>query len=91
MFPQVHIQNSTLAGGVAIGTSADLMTQPFGALLVGTIAGVVSVLGYYYLTVSATVLFKTLCQNYDSIFFKCADAASKHVNKDLSLCKLLKK
>lgn len=49
---QVHIQNSSLAGGVAIGTSADLMAQPFGSLLVGTIAGVVSVLGYQYLTVS---------------------------------------
>uniref|UniRef100_A0A2P2I2S7 Rh-like protein n=2 Tax=Hirondellea gigas TaxID=1518452 RepID=A0A2P2I2S7_9CRUS len=49
-FDMVHIQNSTLAGGVAIGTSADLMAQPFGALLVGIIAGVVSVFGYYYLT-----------------------------------------
>lgn len=49
-FDMVHIQNSTLAGGVAIGTSADLMAQPFGALLIGIIAGVVSVLGYHYLT-----------------------------------------
>ena len=48
---QVHIQNSTLAGGVAIGTAADMMINPFGAMIVGSIAGTVSVLGYRYLTV----------------------------------------
>jgi len=46
----VHIQNSTLAGGVAIGTAADMMIHPFGAMIVGSIAGIVSVLGYRYLT-----------------------------------------
>jgi ammonium transporter Rh len=50
-FCQVHIQNSTLAGGVAIGTSADMMIHPFGAMIVGSISGTVSVLGYRYLTV----------------------------------------
>jgi len=49
-FDMVHVQNSTLAGGVAIGTSANLMIQPFGAMLVGSIAGVVSVVGYKYIT-----------------------------------------
>ena len=52
MFLQVHVQNSTLAGGVAIGTAADMMTEPWGAVLIGMIAGVISVLGYAYLTVS---------------------------------------
>lgn len=46
----VHIQNATLAGGVAVGTSADLLIQPYGAILIGMIAGIVSVLGYAYVT-----------------------------------------
>jgi len=50
-FFQIHIQNSTLAGGVAIGTLADMIIQPWAAILVGGVAGTVSVLGYRYLTV----------------------------------------
>ncbi|KAI0242304.1 Ammonium transporter Rh type B-B [Lamellibrachia satsuma] len=46
----VHIQNATLAGGVAIGTSADLMVRPWGAVLIGGIAGILSTVGYRYLT-----------------------------------------
>lgn len=46
----VHIQNSTLAGGVAIGTAADMMIHPWGAMIVGSIAGAISVLGYRFLT-----------------------------------------
>ncbi|XP_075233073.1 rhesus blood group-associated glycoprotein Rh50 isoform X2 [Lycorma delicatula] len=49
-FDMVHIQNSTIAGGVAVGTSADLMIQPYGALIVGVLAGTVSVVGYRYIT-----------------------------------------
>ncbi|XP_035897307.1 ammonium transporter Rh type A [Anopheles stephensi] len=46
----VHVQNSTLAGGVAVGSICNLLIHPFGALIVGVIAGVISVLGYRYLT-----------------------------------------
>nr|XP_031843773.1 ammonium transporter Rh type A isoform X2 [Nomia melanderi] len=49
-FNMVHIQNSTLAGGVAIGTAAGMMCEPVGALVVGSLAGLLSVLGYKYLT-----------------------------------------
>ncbi|XP_043590277.1 ammonium transporter Rh type A isoform X2 [Bombus pyrosoma] len=49
-FNMVHVQNSTLAGGVAIGTAAGMMCKPVGALVVGALAGLLSVLGYKYLT-----------------------------------------
>ncbi|XP_011688785.1 PREDICTED: ammonium transporter Rh type A isoform X3 [Wasmannia auropunctata] len=49
-FNMVHVQNSTLAGGVAIGTAAGMMCEPVGALVIGAISGVISVLGYKYLT-----------------------------------------
>ncbi|CAL8464160.1 g3695 [Coccomyxa elongata] len=49
-FDMVHIQNATLAGGVAIGSAANLMVGPGGALGVGILAGLISTLGYAYLT-----------------------------------------
>lgn len=47
----VHVQNSTLAGGVAVGSVCSMLIGPHGALLIGFISAVVSVLGYRYLTV----------------------------------------
>ncbi|XP_020893447.1 ammonium transporter Rh type A isoform X1 [Exaiptasia diaphana] len=46
----VHIQNATLAGGVAMGTVCNMVLYPFGAVIVGSLAGVISTLGYAYLT-----------------------------------------
>ena len=42
------IQNAVLAGGVAVGSSADLVIGPRASLIVGAIAGIVSVVGYKY-------------------------------------------
>ncbi|XP_030765050.1 ammonium transporter Rh type A [Sitophilus oryzae] len=45
-FNMVYVQNATLSGGVAIGASANLMVEPFGAILIGFLAGALSVFGY---------------------------------------------
>jgi ammonium transporter Rh len=45
-FRPVDIQNATLAGGVAIGCTANLNMGPFAALMIGLAAGIVSTAGY---------------------------------------------
>ena len=49
-FHMVEVQNSTLAGGVAIGAIANMTVDPYAAIIVGSVAGLVSVLGYQFLT-----------------------------------------
>lgn len=44
----VHIQNSTLAGGVAIGSAAALNIGPMGCILTGFAASAASVNAYKY-------------------------------------------
>ncbi|XP_073474550.1 ammonium transporter Rh type C isoform X2 [Aquarana catesbeiana] len=46
----VHIQNATLAGGVAVGTAAEMMLTPYGSLIVGFLCGIISTLGFVYLS-----------------------------------------
>ncbi|KAG1715062.1 Ammonium transporter Rh type B [Nymphon striatum] len=48
-FDMVHIQNATLAGGVAVGTAANMMIEPYGAMLIGVFSGLLSVIGYRYI------------------------------------------
>ena len=44
-----HVQNATLAGGVVVGAMCDMLANPWGALLAGTVAGGVSTYGFSYL------------------------------------------
>ncbi|XP_072132552.1 ammonium transporter Rh type B [Mobula birostris] len=46
----VHIQNAALAGGVAVGTAGEMMISPYGSMIVGFLSGVISTLGFHYLT-----------------------------------------
>jgi len=45
----VDVQNATLAGGVAMGSSASMAVYPGGAIGIGCIAGLVSCFGYNYI------------------------------------------
>jgi len=65
-FEPVHIQNSTLAGGVAMGVVADWAIGPAWAMFAGVIAGTVSVLGYKFGT------------NLLNRIFKCQDVCGIH-------------
>ena len=44
------VQNATLAGGVAVGTMADFMIYPVGAMVIGSLCGVISILGFHFLS-----------------------------------------
>ncbi|OQV17231.1 Ammonium transporter Rh type C [Hypsibius exemplaris] len=44
------VQNATLAGGVVVGSICDMFLYPWGALVCGFGAGIVSALGFHYLS-----------------------------------------
>ncbi|KAL9951041.1 hypothetical protein ACROYT_G043633 [Oculina patagonica] len=55
----VHVQNATLAGGVAVGTASNMSINPWVALLIGCCAGALSTVGYAYVTPFLTKYTKT--------------------------------
>ena len=52
----VDIQNATLAGGVIVGATSDLMLQPVGAFAAGCLSGIVSTCGYQIVQVPTIVI-----------------------------------
>ena len=44
------VLNATLAGGVMLGTSADLVVDPAGAIAIGAAAGIISAIGFLKLS-----------------------------------------
>lgn len=70
-FVKVHIQNSTLAGGVAIGCMADMAIPPYAAMIIGSIAGIVSTFGFEYLTpLLKKIRLHDTCINFVTFTFK---------------------
>lgn len=57
-FSMTHISNSVLAGGIAIGTVANIILEPFYALLIGCLGALVSVLGNSYIRVCFCIKLK---------------------------------
>ena len=47
----VDAQNACLSGGVAVGAIADLSLQPYGAVVIGSVAGILSTIGYQVIQV----------------------------------------
>ncbi|KAI9915443.1 hypothetical protein PsorP6_006847 [Peronosclerospora sorghi] len=46
----VHIQNATLASGLAMGTTCNLAINPAASITVGLVVGIASVVGYRFVT-----------------------------------------
>lgn len=49
-FTMEHLLNATLSGGVVIGAAAGLIINPGGSLLIGFTTGIISTLGFQFLT-----------------------------------------
>ena len=47
----VDAQNAVLSGGVAVGAIADLVLHPYGAIIIGSCAGMASTIGYQIIQV----------------------------------------
>eukprot|EP01013_Petalomonas_cantuscygni_P038734 TRINITY_DN6995_c0_g2_i1.p1 TRINITY_DN6995_c0_g2~~TRINITY_DN6995_c0_g2_i1.p1 ORF type:complete len:565 (+),score=85.89 TRINITY_DN6995_c0_g2_i1:217-1911(+) len=49
-FDMEDVQNATIAGGVVMGAASDFLIEPWAALLIGLLTGVISTLGFNFLT-----------------------------------------
>lgn len=86
---QVYIQNSALAGGVAIGTAADMMIQPFAAVVIGVLAAVVTIFGSLIIAVRLYSLSPSKsCVQLSSIWFLAVDASKTWHKRSLRCAQL---
>jgi ammonium transporter Rh len=66
MFGKLNMEimlNATLAGGVVMGSSADLIEEPFVSILVGSLTGMISAYGFGHLghTMKKTINLADTC------------------------------
>ena len=54
----VDAQNAALSGGVAVGAISHLMLQPYGAILIGSVSGIISTVGYQIIQVKKKNILK---------------------------------
>jgi ammonium transporter Rh len=55
------VLNATLAGGVIIGTTSDMMKEAWGVFLLGSLGGSISVVGYHTLAPKLKGLWHDTC------------------------------
>lgn len=60
----IHIQISTLAGGIAIGSVSNLILYPHHALIIGFMAGVISIWGHIFISVKFFFVIKLKKKNF---------------------------
>ena len=53
-----HIQNAVLAGGVAVGAVADILLEPYIAIIIGLVGGIASTCGFLFLPDIFTFKFR---------------------------------
>jgi len=69
-FELSDIQRATLAGGIAMGSAAGYTVQPYGALIVGLLAGIFSTAGLVYVTPIMSLFgFHDTTGSFSTFFF----------------------
>ena len=72
----VDAQNAALSGGVAVGAISHLMLQPYGAILIGSVSGIISTVGYQIIQVKKKY-FETLFCKKNSYILLIFDKQNK--------------
>jgi len=60
-FEMEDVLNATLAGGVVVGSTSDMMKYPWAVLILGALGGFISVVGFHSLTPKTGKIFHDTC------------------------------